>query len=134
MPSGFDNLEQKRGLARFAESGVEIHDVQPARSLGHERRGLRGGVVRVDFRGAPVTLLQPHDASPEQIDGGIDDRIHAASSRSRRKRARRSSPSRALFSGWNCTPCTLPLATTAAMRTPQWSATARVTSAGASHR
>src|SRR5207245_10425714 len=82
----------------------------------------------------PRAVPQPHRPAAEQVDRRVEDGLHGKASGSRRNRASSASPPRALFSGWNCTPWTFARPTTAAIRTPEWSATACVTSAAASQR
>src|SRR5439155_10062597 len=113
-------------LSLAAECSVEIDDVQRLRALLHERARLRGGILGVHPRALPVAFVQPHRPPLEQVDRGIEQGNHAPAPGRARNLLSNASPSCALFSGWYCTPKSVPWPTTAAMRTGPCSATAQV--------
>ena len=97
------------GLRRLAVAGaVEIDDVQPAGSGGHEAAGHFDGIVAEDGLAGVVALQQPHALAPTEIDrgpefhgaaclrvGAVGSQVDASHSESSR------SPAAWLFSGWN---------------------------------
>ena len=75
-----------------------------------------GGGRGVEHRGrSQIAMHHAHARAVLQVDGGVEDH-----GRHSRKRARRERPEACDFSGWNCTPATLPRATAAGNR-PPWS-------------
>ena len=87
--------------------------MQKARAGLRPRAGGLERVVVVDGLLGEVALPQPHGLAAADVDGGQED--HAA----RRTKFRSSaSPSGPDFSGWNCTPKTLPRPTTLANSLP----------------
>ena len=90
----------RRGIDRLAgEGAVEVDDVQILEPLRLERLRLRRRIAMEHGRARHVALLQPHRLAFFEIDGGKEDHgVHF------RKFAISWSPSRWLFSGWNCVP------------------------------
>ena len=60
---------------RESQRTVEVHHVQPLRSLLRPLRGGFGRIVAVGRLGGRVALPQPHDAALAQVDGGKDDQF-----------------------------------------------------------
>ena len=108
-----DRLD-RGAVARLAgERAVEIDDVEPARARSSEALRLGRRIVVEHGRGAHLAAHQAHAAPVLQVDRGIEDH-----GRQPRKLAMRRRPAPWLFSGWNCTPATLPRATAAATAPP----------------
>lgn len=51
---------------------IEVDDMEPVRSGGLERRRYGDRVVAVIIEPIEVPLLQPHDATIDQVDRGQD--------------------------------------------------------------
>ena len=90
---------------------VEVDDVDPRRAGCGEGTRLRDGIVAVHRLAVVVTLVEPHTAATEQVDGGIQVHLvrsaasgpapgHAATERT--KLSRICKPVAPDFSGWNC--------------------------------
>ena len=79
----------------------------------------RRGIAAVDGLLLELALLEAHDLAPAHVDGGHDDHaglLAATASGTRTCRTKfaiRRRPTAWLFSGWNCTPRTLPRPTMA---------------------
>ncbi len=97
-----DAVDRRRVHRLAGEGAVEIDDVQVFEALGFEGAGLRRRIAVEHGRARHVALLQPHGEAFLQIDGGEKDHgVHL------KKFAISASPSRWLFSGWNCVPTML---------------------------
>ena len=121
-------LERPR-LARLG--AVEVDDVEDARARVHPAPGGLERVVVVDGAVLEAALDEAHRLPLEDVDGRVED--HAATRAQTAVKLRSSaSPSREDFSGWNCTPDTVPRSTIEAKRSP-YSATP-TTSAGSAGR
>jgi hypothetical protein len=87
--------------------------MQMAKTLRFKRVRLRGGIAIEHGRARHVALLQAHRDAVLQVDGGEKDHgFHL------RKFAISASPSRWLFSGWNCVPTAVSRATIAVTGPP----------------
>src|SRR4051794_15036467 len=104
-----DDPAQVLDRARLALLGaVEVDDVQVARArVDPAPRGLERVVV-VGRGVLEAALDEPHRAAAVDVDRRVKD--HAATPTRAKLRSSRS-PSREDFSGWNCTPMTLPRST-----------------------
>src|SRR6185503_6911713 len=119
VDDGGDGVEL--GLA--GDGGVEVHHVQPPRPLVRPLARDLPGVAAVDRFLLELALLEAHDLATPDVDGGHHD--HAgllaatgADANVRTKLAISRRPTDWLFSGWNCTPRTLPRPTIAGKREP----------------
>src|SRR5262249_20785393 len=82
---------------------VEVDHVKVGRAGAGPPLRHGGGVVAEDGLLRIVALPQPHAAAAAQVDGGVEQ--HAESPPCQRHATKRrsiSSPTRWLFSGWNC--------------------------------
>ena len=100
---GFQNAVDRVAVHRLAgEGAVEIDDVQILEALHLEGVRLRRRIAMKNGRARHVALLQPHGEAFLEVDGGEQDHgVHF------KKFAISLSPSRWLFSGWNCVPTML---------------------------
>ena len=113
MADRLEDALDRRGVHRLAgEGAVEIDDVQILEALRLEGLRLRGRIA-VEHGGARhVALLEAHASAVLEVDGGKQD--HGP--HFRKKLAISASPSRWLFSGWNCVPTMLSRPTIAVTR------------------
>ena len=112
---GGDPPEVVERRRRAGAGAVEVDDVQVARArLDPRPRGLQRIVV-VDGLRVEVAVREPHGAPAADVDRGVED--HAATWAPANVRSS-ASPSSEDFSGWNCTPATLPRSTIDAKRSP----------------
>src|SRR5207249_4732159 len=95
-------LDRRRIDRPACEGAVEVDDVQILEPLRLERTCLRCRIAVEDGGARHVTLLEAHRQSFLEVDGRKQD--HGAHVR---KFAISLSPSRWLFSGWNCVPTTV---------------------------
>src|SRR5256885_13541142 len=94
---------------------LEIHDVQPRRPPLLPFQGGGDGILAVDGGRLGVAPQKPDDAAAHQVDGD-EDIEHPVLGPPQAAKASRAAVSRARpswldFSGWNCTPMTLPATT-----------------------
>ncbi len=97
------------------EGAVEIDDVKMREALRAEGFALIGRVGVIDRRLFHQPELQAHAFAILQVDGGKENGHQGFHFR---KLAMRARPSVWLFSGWNCAPTLLPLATSAVTGPP----------------
>ena len=102
-PTRLQNALDRGDVHRLAGKGaVEIDDVQMLEALRLEHLRLRRRIAMENGGARHVALLQPHGEAFLQVDGGEQDHgVHF------KKFAISLSPSRWLFSGWNCVPTML---------------------------
>ena len=104
MADGLEDALDRRDVHRLAgEGAVEIDHVQMLEALRLEGMRLRRRIAMEHGRARHVALLQPHGEAFLQVDGGEQDHgVHF-----KKFGDQLASPSRWLFSGWNCVPTML---------------------------
>ena len=116
---GADHRADRVRLLQAVDRRVEVDDVQALGALPLPAPRDVGRRVAVHGLVLRAALPQAHHATLADVDRRDDD--HAAlraASTIFTKPSTMSSPTSWLFSGWNCTPTTLPRPTTAAKSRP----------------